>query len=192
MRALGPGLPPVFVLTDPERLSANAIAGLDLPRGWGVIYRHFGDADRVKDARALREVCNRRGLCLLIANDPALALRVGADGVHWPEAARMRARRWAGRFALMTMSWHRARPVLSVPRGIDAALVSTVFKSRSPTAGQAIGAVRARRLALQSQMPVYGLGGVAGGTAEQIASRMGLASVEGATVFAAGASKIDR
>ena len=56
-----------------------------LPRGTDVVYRHFGVAERVRVARKLMAIARGRGLVLLIAADPALAQRVGAHGVHWPQ-----------------------------------------------------------------------------------------------------------
>jgi thiamine-phosphate pyrophosphorylase len=44
--------------------------------------------------------------------------------------------------------------------GIDAVIVSTVFPSRSPTAGPAMGALRFRQLSREAPLPVYALGGV--------------------------------
>lgn len=172
-------LPPALVLTDPERLPARQVPALDLPAGWGVIHRHFGRPERWGEAHRLCQYCHRKGLVFLVANDPSLASQVGADGVHWPERFADRARHWRGRFGLMTMSWHRARPVISPPAGIGAAIVSTVFPSGSPTAGHAMGPVRARTLALASDTPLYGLGGVTAANAEQIAAVMGLAGIEG-------------
>ena len=78
--------PGAFFLTDPDRVADPVSIVLTLPTGTGVIYRHFGAADRMKVAKALRDATYERQLPLLIANDPHLACQVRADGVHWPEA----------------------------------------------------------------------------------------------------------
>ena len=44
--------------------------------------------------------------------------------------------------------------------GVDAVIVSTVFPSRSPTAGHAMGALRFRQLGREAPLPAYALGGV--------------------------------
>src|SRR5262245_21883770 len=82
----GRALPRAFFLTDQDR-TKNLLAILPrLPRGWGVIYRHFGAPNRFVVGRELARACRQRGLFLLVSADPCLAQRIRADGVHWPEA----------------------------------------------------------------------------------------------------------
>lgn len=179
-RHLPGGLPPVLFLTDPARTPDPVKVAARLPRGWGVIYRHFGAADRVATARQLAAVARRRGLVLLIAADPQLAKQAGADGVHWPFAQRGEARKWRDRFRLMSVSAHMPRELRALPPGLfDAALVSTVFPSASPSARAPLGALKLRRLARMAQLPVYALGGVTAGNAARIAKAAGLAAIEG-------------
>ena len=169
--------PGAFFLTDPKRVPDPVKVISTLPPGTGVIFRHFGSADRTKVGHSLRAACTRRGLPLLIANDPNLAIEVGADGVHWPEACAHNARKWQGRFLYQTQSVHS-------PRGFraaicDAVLFSTVFPSNSPSAGRAMGPTKFRALARTSGKIVYGLGGVNGRTASAITQHSGLAGIEG-------------
>ncbi len=91
-----PAIPALFFLTDPARTPDPLRIAARLPRASAVVYRHFGAPDRVRTARRLAELCQRRGLVLLIAADPALAERVGAAGVHWPERLLPRRRRAPG------------------------------------------------------------------------------------------------
>jgi len=173
-------LPPLLFLTDPERTPDPVRIARRLPEGSGVIYRHFGAADRLDIAEALTRVSIDRGLRLLIAADPHLACEVNADGVHWPEARLLQARHWRGTFALNTASAHSERAIhRAAQAGMDAALVSAVFPSNSPSAGPALGATRFRTRALQAPLPVYALGGISAGTAARIASVAGLAAIEG-------------
>ena len=62
---------------------------------------------------------------------------------------------------------------------IDAALVSAIFPSASPSAGKPIGALNFRRLARSAPCPVYALGGINGGNAAEVAPFAGLAAVDG-------------
>lgn len=173
-------LPPVFFLTDPDRTPDPASIAAHLPAGWGVIYRHFGSEARHRQARTLARICRHRGLTLLIAADPALAMAVGADGVHWPEAKAGEARKWAGQFTLMTASAHsRAGLARLAHLPVDAALRSTVFPSASASAGPAIGPTRFRNAARQADLPVYALGGVSADTAARVSGVSGLAAIEG-------------
>jgi len=138
-----PHLPPLLFLTDPQRVPDPAKVAAGLPTGSGVIYRHFGAQGRGRVARELSAVCYQRGLVLLIAADPELAEKVGADGVHWPEKLLGKARAWRGRFPLQTASAHSRRAIWRAEQaGMDAALVSAVFPSNSPSARRVMGCFR--------------------------------------------------
>lgn len=177
-RQLPPGLPPVLVFTDPVRGAPVLELADSLPPGWGVVFRHFGAKDRAETAARLARIAVARHLKLLIGADPELARSVGADGVHWPEARIADARKWAGRFALMTASAHSPDALFGKPPvGIDARVFSTVFPSRSPSAGDPRGAIRFRRLCARARLPVYGLGGITPANAPQICRSSGLAGV---------------
>ena len=186
-KALPAALPPVLVFTDPDRMPDPARVMAGLPRGWGVVYRHFGKSDRYEEARRLRQLSWRRGLVFMVGADAELAIAIGADGVHWPEskvrAKGWTARRWRGRFRLMTVSRHGAGGMGRFT-GFDGMVVSAVFPSASPSAASAMGAVRFRRLARHTAPPLYGLGGVTARTAPGIIGVGGLAGIDGFSVFA--------
>ena len=179
-------LPALFLLTDPGRLADPVAAAARLPRGAAVIHRGFGRPEAKAEAHALARVARARGLVLLIAQDAGLAAEVGAAGVHLPErwlhlAPRLHARRpgW-----LVTGAAHSARALaLAVRAGMDAALVSPVFPSRSASAAgvRALGPVRLARLVAAAGLPVFALGGVEALTAARLRATgaAGLAAVEG-------------
>ncbi|GAM97297.1 thiamin-phosphate pyrophosphorylase [alpha proteobacterium U9-1i] len=172
-----PAIPPLFFFTDPARTpDPVAIAG-QLPRGAAIVFRHFGATDRVRTARALARVARKRGLTLLIAADPALARRVGADGVHWPE------KRLASplRFGLTTASAHSpAAAARAAALGVDAIILGPVFPSRSPSAKRPLGAFHASQIARSAGPPVIALGGVSAKTARTLVGRgfAGCAAIE--------------
>ncbi|MFN7163265.1 MAG: thiamine phosphate synthase [Hyphomonas sp.] len=181
---LPPALPPAWLVTDPVRTPDLVLIAGGLPAGFGVIYRHFGAADREGVAQGLAEVCKRRGLVLLIAADPDLAAAAGADGVHWPFRLRAEARRWQSRFGLQTVSAHSGREVRAAAGlPMDAALVSAVFASRSASAGAPLGALRFRNLVRSAGLPVYALGGVTPENAGAVAPVAGFAAVDGFAAF---------
>jgi thiamine-phosphate pyrophosphorylase len=158
-------LPAAWFLTDPDRTPDPCAIAARLPSGWGVIYRHFGAADRADVARRLARICRRRGLVLLIAADPELARRVRADGVHWPEqrlpAHVPRRPGW-----IVTAAAHDLAGLRRANRaGGDAALLSPVFASRSPSAGRPIGAAGYLRITKHAPLPVLALAGVEARTA---------------------------
>lgn len=178
------GLPVLLVFTDPQRTPDPEALARRLPAGAALVYRAFGAADaEVVGRRLLKLVRARRGR-LLVGADAWLAARIGADGVHLPERAASQARRLkaARPHWLVTAAAHSgwaARRALAA--GADAAVVSAVFPSRSPSAGRPIGVLRLAQIAQQAGLPVYALGGVNDRTAARLGDLplAGLAAVEG-------------
>lgn len=183
-RHLPARLPPAFFLTDPERTPHPERIVAGLPAGWGVIYRHFGAPDREAVARRLLALCRKRKLLLLIGADAELAAKIRADGVHWPGRMAGAARKWRGRFRFQTMSVHVGEIAFrAVLFPVSAVLISTVFPSRSASAGQAIGAARFRRMAAALPCPAYALGGINPDNGLSIANFAGLAAIDGWRCF---------
>lgn len=180
----GSRLPALWLVTDPARTPDPARAAARLPRGAGVIYRAFGAADALETARAIRRVADRRGLVFLVGADAALAAAAKADGVHLPErlmhtAIALKRARPAWR---VTAAAHDRKAILRAGRlGLDAVLVSAVFKSRSPSAGAPLGPVRFASLVRGARLPVIALGGVNEHTAQRLIATgaRGLAAVDG-------------
>lgn len=170
-RRLGKGLPAVWFVTDPARTTDPIAVARGLPRGSGIIYRHFGAADRLEIARSLARIALERRHVLLIGADPALAAEVGAAGVHLPERRLAEARRLRARHPgwIVTAAAHAPGAIRRAhAAGADAVLLSTIFPSRSPTAGAPLGAVRLAGLARRSPLPLYALGGVNSATAPRL------------------------
>lgn len=169
--------------TDPERTPDIAAAMARLPAGTAVVLRTFGAADSEAQARRLAPIARRRRLKLLIGADWRLARRVGAHGVHLPERLAHRAgplKRARGDW-LVTAAAHSLRAARRP--GPDAAIVSAVFPSRSPSAGAPIGPIRLAKIARAAARPVYALGGVNARTARRLLNvrLAGLAAVDGLT-----------
>lgn len=172
----------MLILTDPQRTPDPLAVAERLPQGAGLIYRAFGASDALATARALARMARARGWMLLVGADAALAQACGADGVHLPErsvwrAPRLRAR-WPG--VRITGAAHSGRALMRAGEsGLDAALLSVVFASRSPSAGAPIGPLRLSTLARACKLPVYALGGVEAATAPRLAGTgvAGLAAV---------------
>ena len=121
---------------------------------------------------------------MLIAADPALAARCGADGLHLPEARAHEVAHWRTCHPrwLITCAAHSERAILRAGRlGADAALLSPVFATRSHDDAAALGALRFRMLAQRATLPVYALGGIDAHTALRLggANAAGLAAIGG-------------
>jgi len=177
----------VWFVTDPERTPDPLAIARRLPKGAGVIFRHFGRRGAETVARALSDVALQRGLRLLIGADAELAIRVRADGVHLPErdlslASGLKAAHpdW-----IVTAAAHsRAGARRALRLGADAVLVSAVFQSLSSSAGEPLGRRALARIARSAGGPVYALGGVNDATARRLLKTgvAGLAAVEGLSV----------
>ena len=178
---LGKGLPPLILVTDPDRTPDPVALAERLPCGCGVIFRGFGRKGAGKTARRLGQVARERRLVLLIGAD---SVRVRGAGVHLPErlAHRAGAIKRARPGLVVTVAAHSLPALIRARRaGADAALLSAVFKSRSPSAGRPLGPIRFAALARQAGLPVYALGGIKTKNAPRLmgSGAVGLAMVEG-------------
>ncbi|MDZ4866514.1 MAG: thiamine phosphate synthase [Alphaproteobacteria bacterium] len=156
----GRGLPSLILMTDDARDVDWVEAVSALPRGAAVIVRHREPHAREALARRLRGVAVTRGVKMLIADDEALAVRVGADGMHVPQrrAARIAAIKASHPRWLVTASAHGVASVAAA-RDADAVIVAPVFATATHPGAASLGAVRFALLA-RGALRVYALGGV--------------------------------
>ena len=146
-----------------EEMDANEVDKAVLVQR-GSIYGF--DSSYVCDSAArfperLAAVCADRGLILLVGADAELARELGAQGVHLPErlaqeAGRLKAEEpgW-----LITAAAHGAGALVAAAEA-DAAILSPVFASSSPSAGAPLGVERFSQMVAAAPVPVYALGGV--------------------------------
>lgn len=113
-----------------------------------------------------------------------MAEAIGAHGVHLPQ----RLAQGAGAIKLVHPDWritaaaHDLEAVRAAGRaGVEAAVVSPVFPSNSPSAGEPLGVAGLAAIAADAGLPVYALGGVNAKTADALvgAGVYGLAGIEG-------------
>lgn len=180
----GKALPPLLFLTDPERTPDPEAIARTLPAGAGVVFRAFGAADALERGRRLAAIARDRGLILLVGADAALAEACGAQGLHLPERAigELPALRAAHPGWLITAAAHSGEALArAAAAGADAALLSPVFPSASPSAGAPLGIERFSDLVKGAGLPVYALGGVDTTTAPRLlaSGAVGLAVVSG-------------
>ena len=158
-------------MTDPERVSNIISAAKKLPPGAAIIYRHFGSAHRFVDAESLRQVTFEYGQQFLIGADAELAIEMGADGVHFrrdteltaPTLWRKRCPDW-----IISMAGLKSGNYKSDLSVLDGLLVSSVFPSKSPSAGASIGVESFKEKVKSLPVPVFALGGVNKETAPKL------------------------
>ncbi|MBB3956990.1 thiamine phosphate synthase [Novosphingobium sediminicola] len=140
-------LPRIWLISDARNDGMLDRALRRMPRGSGLIYRHYHlpQAERRARFKALARIARGRGMAVVLAGDAAMARRWGADGAYG-----------AGQ-ALATA--HNLRE-LRQARGAAGVLLSPVFPTRSHPGAPVLGAVRFRLLAARSSVPVIALGGM--------------------------------
>ncbi|WP_019834207.1 thiamine phosphate synthase [Sphingomonas sp. PR090111-T3T-6A] len=133
-------LPSLFLMTD-ERMGDALWRALErLPRGAGVVFRHYrlSAAERRALFEQVRVIARRRGLLLLLAGPERLARAWAADGVHGPSPHHLSAR------PLLRTAPAHDRPawIAGRRRGCDLLFVSPLFSTRSHPGASALGMVR--------------------------------------------------
>jgi thiamine-phosphate pyrophosphorylase len=152
-------LPALWLISDARNDAGLERALARLPRGSGLIYRHYHlpDAARLARFRALRRAAQARGHVVILADSALTAREWGADGIYG--APRTLCPRRKGLIHLAT-AHDIAELALAARMGADAVLLSPVFPTRSHPGGETLGPVRFRLLAVQSRLPVIALGGM--------------------------------
>lgn len=170
-------LPPLVLMTDDDRLPAPERVVRALPRGSMVIMRARDDEHRRTLARALLPLVRARGLFLLVAGDVALALALGADGVHLPESRMGEAAGLRARHRLLITASAHSFSALRKAAHVDAILLSPVFPTASHPGRPALGPLRASAMAWARSVPVYALGGVTAENAGRLHGFSGIAAI---------------
>lgn len=152
-------LPRLWLISDARNDARLEAALAALPRGSGLIYRHYHlpGPTRYARFRALRRIARARGHVTILADSALTAREWGADGIYG--APRALAPRRARLIHLAT-AHNLAELGLAARLGADAALLSPVFATRSHPGAAVLGPVRFRLLARQAALPVIALGGM--------------------------------
>jgi thiamine monophosphate synthase len=174
-RSLNAGV--LALMTDDIRLPDARAAARALPPASLVIVRARDAGQRAERAWALRRIARQRGLILLIAEDADLARRIGAHGVHLPEAEAHRAQSLRARNPkwLITSAAHSLRAVLV--SHADAIFLSPVFGTQSHRGAPPLTPTRARLMARQVKAPLFALGGITARNAALLSGFSGLAAI---------------
>lgn len=140
-------LPTIWLLSD-----ARNDAGLDaalhkLPRGSGLVFRHYHLSESQRCARfdQVARLARARGHVVALSGSKAQARRWGADLAYGPRGD--------------LVPVHSLREI-GRARQAQALLLSPVYPTRSHPGGPHLGALRFRLLAARAQMPVIALGGM--------------------------------
>ena len=151
-------LPRIWLMTD-ERIG-HSLADIvrRLPRGSGVIFRHYSleQGERKRLFTRLRSICRRRGHLLFLSDDHVEAVRWHADGLH----DRRRTKR-GKRGLLVSMPVHNLKELAQANRaGADLVFISPVYATASHPGKRPLGVMRFGQLARLSRRKVIALGGM--------------------------------
>ena len=142
-------LPRLWLMTDKRQGEALWEALERLPRGAGIVFRHYGlpAAERRRLFARVLKVARRKRLVLIGAE---MCFR-GANGVH----------NGRGCGAFRTASAHDPAELRAAERrGAALVFVSPVLPTRSHPGARVLGRVRFGLLARQARIPVIALGGM--------------------------------
>jgi len=149
-------LPRLWLVTDERQGDMLWSALASLPRGSGIIVRHYSleQAERRELFQRIRTIALRRRHMLLLAGDVGLARRWRADGFYSITGSRP-----AGMIRAVAVH-DRAEILQAERRGADLLLLSPLFPTRSHPGAPALGTKGFVRLANSTRLPVIALGGV--------------------------------
>ncbi|MFT4027203.1 MAG: thiamine phosphate synthase [Novosphingobium sp.] len=170
-----PPLPRIFLVSDARNDAGLESALARLPRGSGLIFRHYHLPPRGRRARfeRLRKLARRRGHLVFLAADARAARAWRADGVYGPAAALAR-----GPALPRLVTAHSLREIGRAQRAA-AIVLSPVFATRSHPGAQGLGTVRFRLLARWAGGGVIALGGMTGRRARALGTPW--AAIDGLT-----------
>ena len=161
MRARQP-LPRLWLMTDERQGDGLLAAVARLPRGAGIVFRHYS-LRRSRAARLVRAGARRRRRGLVLLAGPADQARAwGADGSHG---------RGPGQ-GLRSAPVHDLAEIRAAERhGADLLFLSPVFATRSAIpARRTLGLARFAWLARRTPLPVIALGGMNAARGRRLAS----------------------
>nr|WP_314465023.1 thiamine phosphate synthase [uncultured Novosphingobium sp.] len=164
-----PPLPDIWLITDARNDEALERTLARLPRGSGLVYRHYHLAPAARRARfaALARAARRFGHSVFLSGPAREARGWGADGAYGAPARLAR-----GPACLRLVTVHSLRELGRAHRArADAILLSPVFATRSHPGGGTLGRVHFHLLAARSAVPVIALGGMTVHRARTLPSR---------------------
>jgi thiamine-phosphate pyrophosphorylase len=151
-------LPRIWIVSDARNDAVLERALLRLPRGSGLVFRHYHLAaqERRKRFASLKRIARRSQHLVALSAHPTTARRWGADAAYGP--LRLLAQ---GPAVLRLITAHSMREIAQARRArANAVLLSPAFPTRSHPGAKVLGPLRFRLLAKCAGVPVIALGGM--------------------------------
>lgn len=153
----GTPLPKLWLMTDERQGGHLWLALKGLPRGSGVIVRHYGLEKKARRAliERIRKIARARRLTLIVAGSAKMAHAARTDGFH------KRSPHIGPRTLLRTVAVHTLTELrLAEHIGADLVFLSPAFATESHPDAKPLGRSRFTKLARASHIPVIALGGM--------------------------------
>jgi thiamine-phosphate pyrophosphorylase len=160
-------LPRLWLMTDERQGDGLWRALQRLPRGAGIVFRHYGlpRPERARLFEKVRRIARARGHTLLVAGSPL----AGGDGTHGRPGRGLRS-----------ASVHNLRELRAAERaGADFVFLSPAYPTRSHPGSKVLGAGRFALIAHQAKVPVIALGGMDASKARTLGGAYGWAGIDG-------------
>ena len=159
-------LPSIWLVSDARNDAALEQILRKLPRGSGLIFRHYhlDPAERRHRFAQLKRLARSRGHTVALSASTAEVRRWGADAAYGPP------RSLAKGFAMLRLvTAHSLREIGAAHRACaDAIMLSPAWPTRSHPGQIALGPVKFRLLAARALVPVIALGGMNARRAQQL------------------------
>ncbi len=163
-------------MTDP-RFGERLLPSIQkLPKGAGVIFRHYDAPNRLDMFRDIAKICRRRGLKLIFAGDIEGCMKHNAEGYYYGRPQRI-TKRYNNITLLGVHDAHEIRKAQIL--GADAYMVSPVFSTNSHKGQRPLGLLRFRQLRQLCDKPVIALGGMNQVRFQPIGHVHGYAAIDG-------------
>jgi thiamine-phosphate pyrophosphorylase len=140
-------VPRLWLMTD-ERMGDSLWEALErLPRGSGVVFRHYATPDRRTLFARVEAVARQRRLILIRAGETPMRHEAGAHAQRSP--------------GLRTAPAHsRRQAIAAIRQGADTLFLSPIFATRSHPGAPALGRVRLGLMIRGLRVPIIALGGM--------------------------------
>jgi thiamine-phosphate pyrophosphorylase len=162
-------VPRIWLMSD-ERLGDNFLKAVKrLPRGSGVIFRHYSleNSCRRDLFRQVRHIARQRGFVLLLSDDESQAIAWCADGWHNRSGKKGQAQKF-----LQSVPVHGPSEIVRANRcGADLVFLSPLFRTQSHPEAKGLGPLHFQCLASLAFAPVIALGGMNRARAEMLGKK---------------------
>lgn len=150
--------PEIWLMTDKRNDHILEASIQQLPRGSGIIFRHYhlSEQQRAERFELVRKIARQRHHVLLLAGSPSLAKAWAADGVH--------GRQWSPPQTgglLHSAPVHNVREIHQARKsGAGIFFLSPAFSTRSHPDQKSLNSLQIRKLIQLCNSPVILLGGM--------------------------------